>query len=405
MNNDQAWRVPLGIDVLTAARQRIAWIFDNVPRIYVSFSGGADSTTMLHLVMEEAQRRGRRAGVLFVDWEAQYQLTIAHTQTLFERYADSIDPHWVALPLRTTNATSVYEPEWTCWEPSKRDLWVRQPPANAITDSAHYPFYTDNMTFEEFVPAFGHWYAQGQLCACFVGIRADESLNRWWALAREDKATLDGKAWTTWTGRHTYNAYPIYDWKRADIWTYHGRHPDRAYNPVYDRMHQAGLTLSQMRICEPYGDEQRRGLWLYQIIEPGTWGRVVARVAGANSGALYAGEMGNVMGNIKIVLPVGHTWQSFAMFLLASMPPSTAEHYRNKIAVWLRWYQQRGMEIADELPKDTGAEDMPSWRRVCKMLLKNDYWCKTLCFAPTKTGAYDRYRALMKRRRAQWNLI
>lgn len=402
MADEQLWRSPLGITVLEAAQQRIRWIFDNIPRICVSFSGGADSTALLHLVMGEAQRRHQRVGVLFIDWEAQYRLTIEHTKALFDRYAEVIDPHWVALPLRTTNATSQIEPEWVCWERGKEDLWVRERPDWAST--TEYPFYYYPMTFEEFVPAFGHWYADGKLCAMLVGIRADESLNRWRALTRPDKSTLDRKQWTTWTGQHTYNAYPIYDWKRDDIWTFHGK-TGLPYNPVYDRMHLAGLTTHQMRICEPYGDEQRRGLWLYQLIEPDTWGRVCMRVAGANSGALYGNEAGNIMGNIKIALPEGHTWQSFAMFLLGSMPPPTAEHYRNKIAVWLHWYDQRGMMVEDERPGDTGAQDTPSWRRICKMLLKNDYWCKMLCFSPTKTTAYDRYQKLMRKRRDKWGLF
>ena len=57
----------LGVSVLEAARQRIAWVFDNFPRIYLSFSGGKDSTVMLHLVMDEAIKRDRTIGVLFVD--------------------------------------------------------------------------------------------------------------------------------------------------------------------------------------------------------------------------------------------------------------------------------------------------------------------------------------------------
>lgn len=403
MADEQPWRFPIGINVLAAAQRRIAWVFENIPRIYVSFSAGADSTVLLHLVMEEAQRTGRRVGVLFIDWEAQYNLTIDHARAMFDRYQEWIDPYWVALPLRTTNATSVYEPEWICWEPEKEGLWVRPLPDWAIGDQSRFPFYYYPMTFEEFVPAFGHWYADGKLCACLVGLRVDESLNRWRALTRR-KATLEGRQWTTWTGRHTYNVYPIYDWKRADVWTYHGK-TALPYNPVYDRMHQAGLSIHQMRICEPYGDEQRRGLWLYQLIEPDTWGRVCARVAGAGSGALYATESGNILGNIKVTLPAGHTWQSFALFLLESMPPPTAEHYRNKIAVWLRWYQERGYEIAEELPGDTGAKDMPSWRRVCKMLLKNDYWCKMLYFAPTKSAAYERYQKIMRKRRDRWGIF
>ena len=55
-------------------------------------------------------------------------------------------------------------------------------------------------------------------------------------------------------------------------------------------MHKAGVALGNMRICQPYGDDQRRGLWLFHLIEPETWARVVARVNGANSGALYIND-------------------------------------------------------------------------------------------------------------------
>jgi len=393
----------LGVSVLEAARQRIAWTFDTFPRIYVSFSGGKDSSVMLHLVMEEAIRRDRRVGLLFIDWEAQYQLTIEHVQACFDLYRDHIEPYWVALPLRTVNAVSQFEPEWICWEPGKD--WVRPQPAQALTDGSVLPFYTHAMTFEEFVPAFGHWYGQGQLTACLVGIRTAESLNRWRALKGGGwKSSFEGRAWTTYTGQTTYNVYPVYDWRVDDIWTYYAR-SGKPYNRLYDRMHQAGLTLHQMRICEPYGDEQRKGLWLFHVIEPETWGRIVARVAGANGGALYAREAGNVLGNVKIAVPDGHSWESFALLLLATMPVQTAEHYKNKIAVWLHWYRERGYEVADALPGDTGAKDMPSWRRVCKMLLKNDYWAKTLCFSPTKSEAYARYEKIMRKRRMQWGLI
>ncbi|WP_139501330.1 DUF3440 domain-containing protein, partial [Escherichia coli] len=26
----------------------------------------------------------------------------------------------------------------------------------------------------------------------------------------------------------------------------------------------------------------------------------------------------------------------------------------------------------------------PSWRRICKTLIKNDFWCRTLSFSPNK---------------------
>lgn len=394
----------LGIDVLTAARQRIAWVFDNIPSVYVSFSGGKDSTVMLHLVAEEARKRGRRIGVLFVDLEGQYKLTVDHIETCFNLYADIIEPYWIALPLNLRNAVSNFQPQWMCWQPERKADWIRKPPEIAITDESKFPFFHRGMEFEEFVPAFGNWYGKGKLTACFVGIRTDESLNRWRTISAGKKQSLDGKRWTTWVGKTLYNAYPVYDWKTADIWTFHARYPGLPYNKLYDRMHQAGLTIHQMRICQPYGDDQRKGLWLFHIIEPETWARVVARVNGANQGALYAQQSGNILGRIKINKPDNCNYREFTMLLVDSMPSQTKEHYKNKIAVFLQWWKARGFEngIPDDGPLDKG---VPSWKRICKTVLRNDYWCKGLSFSQHKSQAYSKYLKLMKRRREQWKII
>lgn len=393
----------LDIDVLTAAEQRIAWTFDTFTKIYISFSGGKDSSVMLHLVMDEAIKRGRKVGVLFVDLEAQYKLTINHIQDMLNLYKSNIDPYWVSLPIALRNAVSQFEPKWTCWGDGVD--WVRQPPKIAITDRTYFPFYYYDMEFEEFVPEFGRWYGDGQLTACFVGIRADESLNRYRTIVR-DKSKYEDKGFTTWCGQGLYNVYPIYDWRTEDIWTYNSKYK-KPYNRLYDLMHQAGLSIHQQRICQPYGDDQRKGLWLYQVIEPETWGRVVARVNGANQGALYAKDSGNILGNLKITLPEGHTWESFAKLILASMPDKSRIHFENKIAVFLKWYQDRGYPngIPDYAnPKDEASKNAPSWRRICKTLLRNDYWCKGLSFTQTKSESYEKYLQVMKRRRQKWGL-
>lgn len=396
----------LDIDVLTAAKQRIAKVFDDFPRVYVSFSGGKDSSVMLHLVMEEAIKRDRKVGVLLVDLEGMYKITIEHIQAMYDLYADHIEPYWVCLPIRLRNAVSVFEPRWMCWEPGKENVWIRQPPPMAITDEMFFPFFRRGMEFEEFVPLFGKWYGGGKLTACFVGIRSDESLNRYRTI-KGKKSMFEGLQWTTWLGDGLYNIYPIYDWKVSDVWLYNTRY-HKPYNKLYDYMHQAGLTPSQMRICQPYGDDQRKGLWLFHVIEPETWARVVARVNGANQGAMYVRETGDIMGNIKISKPEGHTWESFAHLLLESMPPQTKDHYEDKIAVFLHWWQAHG--YPDGIPDEAdihleAAKKVPSWKRVCKALLRNDYWCKGLSFTQTKSEAYEKYKKVMKRRRQAWGLF
>ena len=396
----------LDMDVLTAAKQRIAKVFDDFPRVYVSFSGGKDSSVMLHLVMEEAIKRDRKVGVLLVDLEGMYKITIEHIQAMYDLYADHIEPYWVCLPIRLRNAVSVFEPRWMCWEPGKEDVWIRHPPPMAITDETFFPFFRRGMEFEEFVPLFGKWYGGGKLTACFVGIRSDESLNRYRTI-KGKKSMFEGLQWTTWLGDGLYNIYPIYDWKVSDVWLYNTRY-HKPYNKLYDYMHQAGLTPSQMRICQPYGDDQRKGLWLFHVIEPETWARVVARVNGANQGAMYVRETGDIMGNIKISKPEGHTWESFAHLLLESMPPQTKDHYEDKIAVFLHWWQVHG--YPDGIPDEAdihleAAKKVPSWKRVCKALLRNDYWCKGLSFTQTKSEAYEKYKKVMKRRRQAWGLF
>jgi predicted phosphoadenosine phosphosulfate sulfurtransferase len=398
---------PLGINVLEGTKERIVWTFDRFNKIYISFSGGKDSTVMLHLVMDEAIKRNRKVGIMFIDLEGQYKLTIDHIKTCYDLYKNNSFPYWICLPIHLRNAVSVYETHWICWDKDKAGSWVRPLPDKCISDESYFSFFHKGMEFEEFVPLFGKWFGKDENTACFVGIRTDESLNRYRTIASIYKTQLEGKQWTTLVKPGLYNIYPIYDWKTQDLWIYQGKNPKLPYNRLYDYMYKAGLSIHQMRICQPYGDDQRRGLWLFHLIEPETWAKIVARVNGANSGSIYIQETGNINGYRRIVKPEGHTWKSFANLLLESMPPKTQEHYGNKIAIFQRWWIQRGYSegIPDEADINMeNKRDVPSWRRVCKALLRNDYWCKGMSFTQHKSEAYQKYLDLMKRRRKEWNL-
>jgi len=398
----------LGDNCYSISKERVAWVFDNFKRIYLSYSGGKDSTVMLHVVMDEAIRRNRKIGVLFIDLEGQYKLTIDHIKQCYEMYSDYIEPFWCCLPIHLRNAVSVFETHWICWDKDKKEAWVRDLPDGVINEDNHpFPFFRKGMEFEEFVPEFGEWYGGGELTACFVGIRANESLNRYRTIASQSKTMMDGKQYTTLVRPNLYNVYPIYDWKTEDIWTYHGRFKDKPYNKLYDMMHKAGLTIHQMRICQPYGDDQRRGLWLFHLIEPETWGRIVARVNGANQGAMYVQETGNITGYRRVSKPEGHTWESFAKLLIGSMPPRTKEHYDAKVSVFVHWWMERGYleGIPDEAPYDLeAARKVPSWRRIVKSLLRNDYWCKGLSFTQHRSEAYQKYLDLIKRKKNKWQM-
>ena len=390
------------IDVLEASRRRINLVFDAFDRIYVAFSGGKDSSILLHLVMEAAIPRKRKVAVMFIDFEAQYADTISHVREMFNLYRDYIDPHWICIPMLLRNAVTNYEPRWICWDPEKKDIWIRQKPEGCKTE-ADYPFALPGMEFEEFIILFGEWYGQGEKTAGFIGIRAQESLHRYCAVATWEKKDLmfDGHRWTTKIVADTYNIYPIYDWLTEDIWKYHARYPGKPHNKIYDKMQMAGVPLKHQRLCQPFGDDQRRGLWLYHILEPETWFKLVSRVNGANSGALYIEETGNITGYDKISKPENHTWRSFCNLLLQTMPKKTREHYLIRFKKFIYGWHKRGYSvIPEEAPPELESKPWaPSWRRMCKVLLRNDWWCKGLGQTQPKSEAYQKFKEIKRQRK------
>ncbi|MCX8956902.1 phosphoadenosine phosphosulfate reductase [Erwinia psidii] len=400
-------KITLGKSVLTAAQDRIFWVFETFDKVCLSFSGGKDSTVMLHLAAEGARKQNRKFSVLFVDWEVQFSHTITHVTQMKELYSDVIETFfWVALPLTTTNGTSQYQPFWTCWD--KEAEWVRSPPSDAITDKNFFPFYYYGIDFEEFIPEFGKWFAGNRSTAILVGIRAEESLNRYRSIISGRKMRyMDDKPWTTASeSGFSYYIYPLYDWRIKDIWLYCAKE-QRPMNPIYELMHKAGIPPYKMRICEPYGSEQRKSLWLFQILDPDIWNKASQRVKGANSGALYGRSCSLFYGQKNLSKPDNLSWQKYVSFLLKTSPHQTAEHYKNKIFIYLSWHQQRNYpnNIPEEQDNDLGAKDIPSWRRICKCIMKNDYWCRILSFSPTKMSSYERYCKRIQSRRKQWKLL
>ena len=395
-------KIYLDKNVYDASIERIKYTFDNFEKIYLSFSGGKDSTVMLHLVMDEAIKRNIKIGLLIVDLEGQYKLTIDHMNKCIDMYKDFLDVYWICLPIHLRNAVSVFQPFWKCWDKEVKNNWIRNIPLLGITDENFFNFFRNGMEFEEFVPEFGEWYSQGKTCACLVGIRADESLNRFRTISSNKKITFNNKQWTTKVTDNVFNIYPIYDWKTEDIWTYHGKNKTKRHNELYDLMQKSGLSIHLQRICQPYGDDQRRGLYLFHLIEPETWAKVVSRVEGANSGSLYVQDTGNINGYGKITKPNHHTWKSFSELILNTLPKITSEHYKNKIYTFIKWWEERDYNngLPDEAPSILENERIvPSWRRICKSLLRNDYWCKGLGFTQHKTEAYNKYLQLKKEQR------
>lgn len=380
----------LNKNVYDAAIERYEIIFREFDKVIVSFSNGKDSGVLLNLAIEAARRAGKLpVHTMYIDMEAQYKHAIDFTYRTFNR--PEVRPYWICLPIHLRNAVSQFQPHWICWDPDKQNAWVREMPDHfsVISDENYFPFFRRGMEFEEFVPEFAKWYSDGKKTACVIGIRSDESLNRYRTIASDSKITYNGYQWTTKLfpkdDSEIFNAYPIYDWRVEDVWIANGKF-GWDYNRIYDLMQMAGVSLHKQRLCQPYGDDQRQGLYLFKALEPETWAKLVNRVEGANFGNRYTETDKTTLGNYKINLPPGHTFESYANFLLNTMPPYLAEHYKKKIDKFWDYWKNEGFDKLPDTadPKLEASRKAPSWRRICKVLLKNDFWCKGLSFSQTK---------------------
>lgn len=166
-------------------------------------------------------------------------------------------------------------------------------------------------------------------------------------------------------------------------------------------MSMAGVPLSQQRLCQPYGDDQKKGLWLYQILEPNTWTLLINRVSGVNSGTLYIKERGNINGNHSVTKPEGYTWEGYTNFLLSSMPEKTRDNYIGRFKRFIVGWKKRGYDtIPDEAPHHLEVKCwVPSWKRMCRSILRNDYYCKGLGQTQPKSEAYGKFKAIQLKNR------
>lgn len=409
----------LNINVYEAAKKRISYIFDEFDNICVSFSGGKDSGVALNMAIDEARKRKRKIAVMFIDMEAWYQITIDFIKRMIDNNRDVLIPYWICLPMKSPNASSYYDPVWICWDKKCRDIWVREMPQESYVINEDNPpdFYKQNMPFEEFIKHCGNWIGGGKKTACILGIRTDESLNRFRAIVG-NKTTYKDKKYSTLVKNETYNFYPLYDWAVPDIWAYNGKF-NKDYNKLYDLFYKAGVSIYKMRVDEPFGNEEKAGLNMFRIIEPKTWGKLVNRVSGANFGNIYSG---NKIMTAAYKLPKNHTWKSFTEFLLNTLPEDIANNYRKKFDKFIKYWQTVGcpvlpkyieilekecpssiinthtfstrgkgdkevikfIDIPDEIKGVDTKDDVLCWKRMAMCIIKNDYICKGLSFSITK---------------------
>jgi predicted phosphoadenosine phosphosulfate sulfurtransferase len=420
-----AEKIYMNKSVYEAFQERLDYIFSEFDNIYVSFSGGKDSGLLVNMVADYVRKYNikKPIALFYQDFEAQYEKTTEFVTRTFERYGDIFERFWVCLPMGSKTSLSNEDLYWYPWDPDKRDIWVRPMPAYPYVinlDNNPFGFYQYKMLQEDLYAQFGRWYKNhcgGGKTIGLVGLRADESLHRYSAIVNK-KYAYKGHNWITQGHKDVWHASPLYDWQTEDVWIANAKF-GYDYNKLYDLFYKAGVPLDKMRVASPFNEWAIHSLNLYRVIEPKTWAKLVGRVKGANFGAIYGST--KAVGYREISLPPGHTWKSYTMFLLSTLPEKTRNMYIEKFNTSMEFWATTGGGFASdvireieecgykirrngvsnytkdgkeriifegEIPDNTddvkSTIDIPSWKRMCYCILKNDHLCRFMGFGPTK---------------------
>lgn len=416
-------------NVYETTMERIKYIFNEFDHIYISFSGGKDSGVMLNLCLQYLKQNNinRKITLMHLDYEAQYEMTTDYVQLMEDKYRDYLKIYHVCVPFKVKTCTSMYQDYWRPWEEKLKDIWVRKLPQIAMTKN-DFDFYKDDMwdyEFQEKLSSWIHKREKAKKTAVLVGIRTQESLHRWRAIHKERESYYKGKKYSKRIDSNVYNFYPIYDWKTEDIWIANGKFGFE-YNKLYDLYYQAGLPIDMMRVASPFLSEGQETLRLYKIIEPHTWGKLVSRVNGVNFTGIYGGT--SAIGWKSITKPKHFTWKQYMEFLLDTLPTDTKEKYLEKLETSINFWKTKGGVLSDEIISELDSlsikyelgthnyksdkkavkldylddldikdfKSIPTYKRMCICILKNDHMCKYMGFSQTKQEMKKRKVAIQK---------
>lgn len=355
-------RVYTPVNVYDALIKRLDFIFERYQEIYISISGGKDSTLLFNIAYDESVKRGRSIHAFFLDQEAEYAATIEIIKEIM--YRPATIPHWYQVPIKMTNATSYEEDMLYAWGPGEAWMREKDPIAiHAITEE--YP--------QRFYPFF-EWHEctlNPETTCSLVGLRSEESLNRYRAVIKNP--AIPGIYWST--KAFVTKFYPIYDWSFDDIF-YHFYHHRIKYNRIYDYLHikDKAEQITKMRVSNLIHEKAFRSLTTLQEFEPETYERLIKRLKGVHTAALYANEA--TVFSTHSRPPAYASWKAYRDFLLETIPTLHRERFIKRF---------QGQGNTEQVAKAQ-----------CRQLLLND-WENNLPVAEQKqeVSVLNKWRALL----------
>jgi predicted phosphoadenosine phosphosulfate sulfurtransferase len=264
----------LGVDVLTASRQRIKNIFSNKLPVYMSFSGGKDSLVMADITLKLAEAGeidAHKLRVEFIDEEAIFPCVERTVLTWRDKFiAAGAAFNWYCIEVKHFSCLNKLENDesFICFDSSKSAVWIRQPPPFAIR--SHPLLKPRKHTYQDFLMKL----ADG---LHMVGLRVHESVQR-------RKAVASIKSDVLLPRKNTI--YPIYDWNDDDVWVYLR---DNAIEipAAYMNLFQIGVARPRLRISQFFSVDTAYTLARISEYYPDLMERILKREPTAYIVALY----------------------------------------------------------------------------------------------------------------------
>jgi len=340
-------------NVLSAAKKRISYIFDEFQNVCISISGGKDSTVLAYLALTEAHKRNRKAALFFLDEEVVYDSTVKQIKYLMNLYPENTIKLWFQISFNLTNATSFKEGQLISWEQGKHKIWMRHKELDSIQykpwDKDHESIRDKNKGFG-FYDALDNFQKSRKDTAFLIGLRATESPHRWQAVAKNP-----GYKNVYWCTKHkknnNYSFYPLYDWNFHDIWKY--IYDEKLeYSKIYDYQWKKGTGIQEIRVSSLIHEKSFKALVDLPEFEPKTYDRLLKRINGIEVGHLYGKD--SKMLKVRKLPKNYKSWIEYRDFLLKTYPDESK-----------RWIFEK--RFSNHLNNNYVA------RQQCRQLVLNDY--------------------------------